>query len=551
MKLKEKLSRLHYFQSAVIAFVTSAFIGFILPMQSYLRNTSLYDFTMPELLTESLMLLVSVGLCLFVLLSGFEFVFGRTLGRIPCALVLAFVVCEYLETGVLSQGLPLLNGDITAFQSLTFRKLIDTATWVVVFGAILIAYIWLKDYLHYIAFILAPMMLVSLAEVNVEQNEKGESLYVSGFCPKYDVLKSVKYGCERNVIVLVPDSVPGREVTEIASTNVSLRCMFQGFTAYENNMSMHNSTIRAMPGMLTGLYLNQNQTATEYAEMVYGDNSCLDPYVKSDISVYFSPGMFNHGYTNRRVGEFTKYIKPTRARFAFQRNTLDVPYPSLAEILLFRMTPTLRKYHVLREILAHVKTDGSNPADDAQAYSILAEASVSQNERQAFVLAHTKGAHFMITQDGDGNVLPRARFDREGVLEYLPYQLKLIGRYLQRLKEIGIYDNSLVVITADHGSEAFDRQDIDGHANSMLWIKPIGATNEFSVSDLPTSHLGLSQVIKSSVAKDLTRKEIEDMIVFEKRRFLAKRSSLYFDEYVVDKKGEVIEKKKSGPYYGN
>ena len=58
----------------------------------------------------------------------------RLFGRWVLSLVFAFAVCAYLESGILSAGLPSLKGKLTLYTDLA-RGLKDAAVWAGVFAA--------------------------------------------------------------------------------------------------------------------------------------------------------------------------------------------------------------------------------------------------------------------------------------------------------------------------------------------------------------------------------------------------------------------------------
>jgi hypothetical protein len=80
--------------------------------------------------------------------------------------------------------------------------------------------------------------------------------------------------------------------------------------------------------------------------------------------------------------------------------------------------------------------------------------------------------------------------------------LKLVTALLKRLEQLGVYDDSLVIIHGDHGGPVpFDMRDIDGRASDSLkaldkiWgnplplvlVKPLHATGPFHISQAPVS----------------------------------------------------------------
>ena len=91
------------------------------------------------------------------------------------------------------------------------------------------------------------------------------------------------------------------------------------------------------------------------------------------------------------------------------------------------------------------------------------------------------------------------RFCREMYAEEVRYADRWVGKLLEGLRAAGTYHNSLIVITADHGEELFDRGGLD-HGHSMheevlsvpLLVKwPSGVTADKLVTQaVPMMHVG-------------------------------------------------------------
>ena len=63
----------------------------------------------------------------------------------------------------------------------------------------------------------------------------------------------------------------------------------------------------------------------------------------------------------------------------------------------------------------------------------------------------------------------------------------MIDTYLKRLKEEGVYDNSVILIMADHGFNNIDKDlnDVYYRDNPVLFIKGIHEKHPFEMSDIP------------------------------------------------------------------
>ena len=51
----------------------------------------------------------------------------------------------------------------------------------------------------------------------------------------------------------------------------------------------------------------------------------------------------------------------------------------------------------------------------------------------------------------------------------------IIGVYLRALKDLGVYDNSTIIITGDHADPVDDASDLDDVRLTALYVKPSGS----------------------------------------------------------------------------
>ena len=88
---------------------------------------------------------------------------------------------------------------------------------------------------------------------------------------------------------------------------------------------------------------------------------------------------------------------------------------------------------------------------------------------------------------------------------------------MDSLRAKNVYDNSMIVIAADHGI-LYDAK------SAMLWVKPFGAKGAYSTNCAPTSHSQIAWMLKDSVEHDLNMAQIVELLS-QKRRLLRIRQS--------------------------
>ena len=130
----------------------------------------------------------------------------------------------------------------------------------------------------------------------------------------------------------------------------------------------------------------------------------------------------------------------------------------------------------------------------------------------------------------------------------------MLNAYIERLKANGAYDNTVIIIMADHGNTNLNSAtDMLVRANPMFMVKGIGESHEFTVSEKPLSYLDLMDIY-SELLDDKTAEEATADIPDKRERIFMWyrnfRLENHIEEYVVaDKAWEWQKFKKTGKEY--
>lgn len=551
--------------TAVLSAVVALFFTFVIPLQTFLSSRDMFDFSAGDVSFAALPFTILTALVLFAVLA----VSGKFIGRSLHVIVTAVLLCGYFETGIFSAGLPPLNGDLHAFAN-PFRVAIDSALLGVVFLVVVGLYKWIKPFFHWVALGVLVMSGASLFDaVKPVEGDTASSGLSKGFCPQYDVVKSLRFSPNRNVVLLILDTFRASMASEALRRCPGLKSHFNGFTVYENNLSMHETTCRALPALMTGKFLPKDMSTSDFENTMFGPDSLLNPYVDAGCSVYFSDQLLSYGYTNRRLGDFSKISSGlNKTGNVFYRNSNGIPYITLLDTVRFRFAPYKFKCGILGKacVDAMVKSSANGTHEEVfyedQLYKGLILNPVAVETNAALTVLHTSGVHGPIYLDANGKRLATPSQDIEDYNEYSVYVLKQVAALMDHFRKAGIYDKSTIVIAADHGLDDVNRKDgltKHGADDSVLWVKPAAGSGDLKFSGIPTSNMRLCELFKALVDKDLSKSEIEHVLRASDRRFYAKFGvtwysfgrRLFFYEWRYDDSGKVISLENMGVYKAN
>ena len=537
--MESKINKQEKIVSGIVGFAISVFFCFLLPLQTFLANRDLFEFGVVELLWQSGILAFGVGvlLCLLLIIAS------RFVGRLISVVIVALTFCAYLETGILSIGLPTLNGDPFCFTDI-LRKIWDAAILAGVFLIFIVCYRYVKGFVHWVAVCTCLMMVASLFDVGVKgRTKKSSSAFSDGFCSPYEVAKSVVYSPIRNVLLISLDAVPGDLVRDILDEEPDLREKFTGFTEYTNVIGMHEMTVRGYPGLITGEYYDPSDSLDAYVQSIFSEKSLLYPYLKVGARLYVNPGCMRYGYTNDKV-EIDQSSDDKGRWCAFLRRSPEIPYLNLFDVLKFRLVPYKFKSVVLLRIFSEsIKTPNLKREKDL--FPVLSEGKIAEDASLSLLCFHTRGVHVPLIYNRNGEMLDVPVNTVKGLKDQTIYVLFEVGLFLDSLRERGVYDVSTVILTTDHGTSVGSADGHCGAPQAFLMIKPTGQKAVLKESSLATDLSRVAKVAKILAERDMELDEINAQLrVVTPRLYRAKLiHDVYYKDVWFDENGVVIPEK--------
>ena len=95
---------------------------------------------------------------------------------------------------------------------------------------------------------------------------------------------------------------------------------------------------------------------------------------------------------------------------------------------------------------------------------------------------HLEGAHEPHVYDKDLNVLESSPYR-----DVIEGNITMLSAFLQRMKEAGVYDNTIIVLCSDHGSHN-DTDLVNINQHPILLIKGLNEHHAFRMDDAPISY---------------------------------------------------------------
>jgi arylsulfatase A-like enzyme len=293
-----------------------------------------------------------------------------------------------------------------------------------------------------------------------------------------------KSGSTPNVILIILDSMPVDDMSLYGyplETTPKLKRFAKDWTVYNNAHAVGTGTFAIMPTILTGRYPYFDQGAV-YGERVSQDKNWVNLAALLKRAGYqtlmfegigYNPGFYHFGQEWDNY-----YFSGTQYPFRNQLDLLPGSFYRVAKLFWLEYSPVYRNNWIVKGNLFNQETDLTTTNFNEDVYRIINKTFVEKKAKPFFMYIHLYRPHFpYLGGDFKGNLLPReAGFtSMEEQNEY--YQKKYepseqslidklrlrfdeniqmadwqVGQLLENIQQIGLYKDSLIIVTADHGT---------------------------------------------------------------------------------------------------
>ena len=426
--------------------------------------------------------LLFVGVILVSLFRGKAF-------SLVLAIVFAFGLCCYVQAMFLNVGLSVANGASVIWPDYKKIMLISTLVWLaIIVGISVVALKSPKRFQGAAA--IASMVLILVQGVGLaslvlpslgEQNDADEGAPASSYVVTQEGMFEVS--SQSNVIVFVLDTYDTAFLTNAVATDPDMFASLTGFTWYRNSTGSMTPTRYGVPFLLTGQYPHEDEKWQTYMSERYKRSSFLSEIEEAGYSIGIYTDTLGAEYLSdadkkRLVYDKTINIHPTTKSSVNELGAaLAMAQCALYRDLCWPFKPFLWFYtDEINQRICIVTQEtefGTVPyvMNDAFWYKELQDVGVSiADSTPAFRFIHMNGTHwpYNINELGEDVGLSNAT-----VIQQSRGSLLMVSYYIDRLKELGVYDNSTIIITADHGTyyQVFD-EFLDKTSTPIVIVKP-------------------------------------------------------------------------------
>ena len=406
------------------------------------------------------------GTALLSLLRGK--IFNWTVNAVFC-----LTVCGYLQAALMNGSLGSLNGDSMDWHRMGASMLGNLGIWLLVFFAAgvllyLARKLWRKAVI-YISLLLVVMQIASTFSVMLTGGRGSDSVQNYGLTAD----GMYAYSQKDNIFVFVLDRLDYDYIDEVLKKDPAFFDDLEGFTGYTNAISAYARTQPALNHLLTGSETAYTCAAEEFYAESWNDGG-------RDLL----GGMKQAGYSVELYTKLTYLFSDLayaqeRVDNVMSTQTLSATavLPKLLRLSAYRYSPIAMKPFFWADTNYYnedVFADGGNAYqfDDA-GYAPGFVTATADRDSGSFKLYHFYGSHSPYTMDENG----KTSEESTSALAQTMGSFRNLKAAFGRMKELGIYEDATIIITADHGSAVSDRKPLQKATRIGLFYKPSGSAD--------------------------------------------------------------------------
>ncbi len=395
--------------------------------------------------------------CLFVLSSG--------------------LIISYIHGNFLASKLPILDGNSVNWNNYTRENIISVVIILLVLVGHFVLFTKYREkrkniimFLSISIFFMLSTSLVSTLLTN-EQIYKNKDTY-TGTIKNINTLSNNK-----NFVILLADMVDSK-IFEKELKSLKKEYLLKDFSYFPDTLSMYPYTRESIPYIFNGEYYTGETILSEWATKSFNNSKLIELMNNNDYDVnIYGPEVI---WKDKKCLETKNYEKNKYRigkRLFFNQ---EVKY------ILFKYSPFFLKKYSHYESIDYKKCKiviGNDnveyKSDSVQVYNTLNN--IELQEKNYFQFLHYDGGHYPWDLDVNLNHVPRTTYNVR-----VDSAITVMEKYLERIKESGQYDNTVIIVLADHGDNNYEKV---GRQNPSLYIKGINETHKkMIVSDKKVSY---------------------------------------------------------------
>ena len=488
-------------QTLIVLFLPVILYFMVGPLAVYCANAQGFEFHYNDFFYT----LLAIGLVIWIIGSIVISLLPKKVNSIINMLIFYLGIMSYLQDLFLNKKLSENDGSAMHWDELKGLTTVNTIIWIVGLVLVICTYIFLKKHFDKITMwgsgLISAMQLITFFTLlTTAISAYNEDMKVT----KYGLTGEQQYNVasDNNIIVFIVDSYGTTQLEDGLKNNPELLSPLKDFTYYDNADCSYFGTFPSMTHMLTGEDVDFDLSEPDYLDKAWNSDSAVAFYntlhnAGYDINLFSNGGTEVYGNITNLNGKIDN-ANPVSYKVDKKSALIRMSKISIYKYVPYVIKPKFEVPTYLFIFLAEY--DGMTPINcgNSMYYSGLKEQglSIDPDMKNALIIQHLDGTHLPHDTAADGSYDTEATMQdtQEGIL-------LMIDDYLNNLKNLGLYDDATVIITADHGRwDVFE----DGDDPQVVYfIKQAGESHDSVITNhAPISHDDFRATVLGIIGED-------------------------------------------------
>lgn len=440
-------------------------------------------------LVESLGL-VTIGASLLIA-AVFAFVPTKVRG-LAMGILIGTAIMLYVQGAFMNGVIGTLDGNTFDWHEFRQEAIINIIIWIAVIAVVTVLAFLFPEQTR-TAGLIVCLALVAAQAVALITNWVPEDKETTNYQLSGD--EQFLFSENENIIFITLDQFNPLIFEEQMENDPSIREIFKDFLYFDNMSSCYSFTFPSLMYLATHEYLDttvptreavynawHSDLANNFYDTLHAHDYKVNLYMESNYAAIDIENMMGKADNIVEAGdliitpeffEFVVDMSLYRYMPIMLKNDFCVSTGGILDLSSYEGVAKLR---INYDFLSSMEEEGLSLTD----------------EYNVFNWYHMAGAHFPYVVDYDGYLCDEEDTDRDTTLHGY---LMMVGAFLDELKEIGVYDDATIIISADHGYfECFQ---------TVGMVKLSGETrDEMEVSSAPVAQEDVMPTILSVLGED-------------------------------------------------
>lgn len=499
------------------------------PLELYLQNLEEVSISLASFFLGLLpvFLLALVFLCLPYALPnpGFRQVYKYFLS------VLAILV--WINATFLFGDYGPLDGRGLVIESYTWLSFFQVAVCIVVIGVVFVSR-KARDMLGSVLLVILCILVLGLG-ANMLRFVQAGGLEKEAISSQSFHQSLLDFSPQKNIIHIILDEFQADIMEYILDQDANWEQEFDGFTLFNNTAAVYPTTIMAVPNMLSGKVYKNEVDKDLYIDNVFANNGFFESLSSSGYRLDFHTIGVYCG--KKRLQNCTPHI----------RGDASVLNYEFIDIALFKSVPDIVKPYIfnderwlLRSIFSDEKYLAHHGGKGYLLWQKYIKEMTADSAEPSYKFFHSGITHSPMVLDENCEMqLASGVITLDNIKQQSICALRQVSEFLQRLRALGLYESSFIVISSDHGSnyvaddffERFEGRDIKpihyARSRALLMIKPVASNGDLLRTSRPASLQDIPQTILASNNLPLIEDGVDVFSIGEHQA--RKREYIYYD----------------------